>query len=148
MKAIRVKEFGAPEVLRIEEVADLEPGPDEVLVRIAAAGVNPVETYVRSGNYARLPQLPYTPGSDGAGTVERLGSGIKGLRVGDRVYLTGSRSGTYAEFCICAREQVQRLPDSLSFAQGAAIGIPYATAHRALFARGGVRRGETVLVHG
>jgi NADPH:quinone reductase len=148
MKAIRVKEFGAPEVLRIEEVADLEPGRDEVLIRIAAAGINPVETYIRSGNYTRLPQLPYTPGSDAAGTIERLGSGIEGLRVGEHVYVTGSRSGTYAEFCLCTTEQVQRLPDSLSFAQGAAIGIPYATAHRALFRRGGVRRGETVLVHG
>jgi NADPH2:quinone reductase len=148
MKAIRVKEFGAPEVLRIEEVADLEPGRDEVLVRIAAAGINPVETYIRSGNYARLPLLPYTPGSDGAGTIERLGSGVKGPRIGERVYVTGSLSGTYAEFCLCTLEQIQRLPDTMSFAQGAAVGIPYATAHRALFGRGEVRRGETVLVHG
>jgi NADPH:quinone reductase len=148
MKAIRVKEFGAPEVMRIEEVPDLEPGRGQVLVKIGAAGINPVETYIRSGNYARLPQLPYTPGSDGAGTIERVGDGVKGLRVGDRVYVTGSLSGTYAEFCLCAREQVQRLPDSLSFGQGAAVGIPYATAHRALFGRGEVRRGEIVLIHG
>jgi NADPH2:quinone reductase len=148
MKAIRVTEFGPPEVLRLEEVADLEPGPDQVLVQIAAAGINPVEAYIRSGNYARLPKLPYTPGSDGAGTIERVGEGVRGLRAGNRVYVTGSLSGTYAEFSLCDREQVQRLPDSMSFSQGAAIGIPYATAHRALFGRGGVRRGEIVLIHG
>jgi NADPH2:quinone reductase len=148
MKAIRVKEFGPPEVMTLEEVANLEPGPNQVLVRVAAAGINPVETYIRSGTYARLPKLPYTPGTDGAGTIERIGEGVRGLRVGDRVYVTGSISGTYAESCLCEREQVQRLPSSLSFPQGAAIGIPYATAHRALFSRGGVRRGEIVLVHG
>lgn len=148
MKAIRVKEFGAPEVLRLEEVADLEPAQGRVLVRVAAAGINPVETYIRSGKYARLPQLPYTPGGDGAGTIERVGEGISNFSVGERVYVTGSLSGTYAELCLCTSEQVQHLPDPLSFAQGAAIGVPYATAYRALFSRGEARRGETVLIHG
>ena len=148
MIAIRVKEFGAPEVLRAEEVPDLEPKAGQVLVRIAAAGVNPVETYIRSGSYARLPQLPYTPGNDGAGTIERIGNGIRGFRAAERVYLTGSLSGTYAEFCLCTPQQIQPLPNTLSFPQGAAIGIPYATAHRALFGRGGARHGETVLIHG
>src|SRR6186713_2443980 len=101
MKAIRVKEFGAPEVLRLEEVAQPEPGPGQVLVRLAAAGINPVETYVRSGKYARLPDLPYTPGTDGAGTIDRTGAGITQFKQGDRVYVTGSLSGTYAEFCLC-----------------------------------------------
>lgn len=149
MKAIRVKEFGAPEVLRIEEVTQLKPGPEQVLVRIAAAGINPVETYIRSGNYARLPQLPYTPGADGAGTVESVGEEVAAeLQPGDRVYVTGSLSGTYAEYCLCTPEQIQSLPGNLTFAQGAAIGVPYATAYRALFGRGGARRGETVLIHG
>src|SRR6187402_2309502 len=125
MIAIRVKEFGAPEVLRAEEVPDLEPKAGQVLVRIAAAGVNPVETYIRSGSYARLPQLPYTPGNDGAGTIERLGKGIRGFRAAERVYVTGSLSGTYAEFCLCTPQQIQPLPETLSFTQGAAIGIPY-----------------------
>lgn len=148
MKAIRVKEFGAPEVLRLEEVAQPKAGPGQVLVRIAAAGINPVETYVRSGNYARLPQLPYTPGADGAGTIEHIGEDVSGLNTGDRVYLTGSLSGTYAEYCLCTQEQVQPLPENLTFVQGAAIGVPYATAHRALFGRGGAKRGESVLIHG
>jgi NADPH:quinone reductase len=148
MKAIRVKEFGAPEVLRLEKVADLKPGPGQLLVRIAAAGINPVETYIRSGKYARLPQLPYTPGNDGAGTIEIVGPGVTARKPGERVYVTGSLSGTYAEFCLCTPDQVHPLADSLSFAQGAAIGVPYATAHRALFGRGGARRGETILVHG
>ncbi|HET6409541.1 MAG TPA: NADPH:quinone reductase [Chthoniobacteraceae bacterium] len=148
MKAIRVKEFGAPEVLRVEEIDDLKPGEDEVLVKVEAAGINPVETYIRSGNYPRLPQLPYTPGNDGAGTVEAVGRGVSGVKTGDRVFLTGSTTGTYAEYCVCTKAQVHALPDGLSFAQGAAVGVPYATAHRALFDRGGGKRGETVLIHG
>ena len=75
MKAIRVTAFGGPEVLKLEEVPTPQPGPGEVLVRIHAAGVNPVETYIRAGTYARLPNLPYTPGNDGAGVVEVLGGG-------------------------------------------------------------------------
>jgi NADPH2:quinone reductase len=148
MKAIRVREFGAPEVLRIEEVDDLNPGPNQVLVKIRAAGVNPVETYIRSGNYARLPQLPYTPGNDGAGTVEAVGPGVAAFRSGDRVYVSGSLTGTYSERCLCTRDQVHHLPDALSFAQGAAVGVPYATAHRALFDRGEAEPGETILIHG
>ena len=70
MKAIRVHEFGGPDVLKLEEVPDPRPGPGQVVVRIHAAGVNPVETYIRSGEYASKPQLPYTPGNDGAGVVE------------------------------------------------------------------------------
>jgi NADPH2:quinone reductase len=148
MKAIRVHEFGAPEVLRLESTPDLAPERDQVLVRIAAAGVNPVETYIRSGSYARLPKLPYTPGSDGAGTVEAVGAGVTHVSPGDRVYLAGSESGTYAEFSLANADQVFALPKELSFEQGAAIGVPYATAHHALFGRGGARKGETILIHG
>ena len=77
MKAIHVHEFGGPEVLRLEEVLTPQPGPGEVFVRMHAAGVNPVETYIRAGTYARLPELPYTPGNDGAGVVEHVGSGVR-----------------------------------------------------------------------
>jgi NADPH2:quinone reductase len=148
MKAIQVQEFGAPSVLRLVELPDPTPGPGQVLVRIRAAGVNPVETYIRSGAYARKPALPYTPGSDGAGTIEVVGDGVSGVSAGDRVYTAGSVSGTYAELAICEAGQVHPLPDRASFSQGAAVNIPYATAYRSLFQRAHAGAGETVLVHG
>ena len=80
MKAIRVHEFGGPEVLKLEEVATPKPSAGEVLVRIHAAGVNPADTYMRAGTYAVKPPLPYTPGSDSAGTVEAVGDGVKKVK--------------------------------------------------------------------
>ena len=146
MQAIRVTEFGDAHVLRLEETGPLLPGPEQALVRLHAAGVNPVEVYIRSGKYARLPALPYTPGTDGAGVVEA--SNIPGLEPGTRVYVSGSLTGTYAEQAICAPGQIHPLPDRLSFEQGAALGVPYATAAWALFHRGHATAGETVLIHG
>ncbi len=139
MRAIRVHEFGEPDVLLLEESPQPEPVQDEVLVRVHAAGVNPVDTYMRAGVYRDLPALPYTPGLDGAGVL---------VPSGERVYVSGSLSGTYAEYTLCRRDQVHPLPDELTYAQGAALGTPYATAHRALFQRAVAVRGETVLVHG
>jgi NADPH2:quinone reductase len=139
MRCIRVHEFGDPEVLRLEELPQPEPVEGEVLVRVHAAGVNPVETYVRAGSYGRLPALPYTPGSDAGGVL---------VPSGERVYTSGSLSGTYAEHALCRRDQVHPLPDGLSYAQGAALGTPYATAYRALVQRGRAFAGERVLVHG
>src|SRR5438105_7003374 len=148
MKAIRVREFGDPGVLRLEEVPKPPPGPGQVLVRMHAIGVNPVETYIRAGTYPQKPALPYTPGNDGAGVVEQVGADVKEFKPGDRVYTAGSISGTYAEFALCRTEQVHPLPVNVSFAQGAAMGTPYATAYRGLFQRADAKPGETVLVHG
>lgn len=148
MKAIRVASFGGPEVLRLETVPDPRPGPGQVLVKIHAAGVNPVETYIRAGAYARKPALPYTPGSDGAGVVAAVGPDVVDLQEGDRVYTAGSLTGTYAELALCERRQVHRLHRRLSYEQGAAIGVPYGTAFRALFQRGRGKRGELALIHG
>ena len=148
MKAIRVNEFGGPDVLRLEEVATPQPAPGQVLVRMHAIGVNPVETYIRAGAYARLPALPYTPGNDGAGVVEQIGDSVTEFKPGDHVYTAGSLSGTYAEFALCRTDQAHRLPENASFAQGAAMGTPYATAYRGLFQRAEAKPGETVLVHG
>ncbi len=148
MKAIKVREFGGPEVLRLEEVEDLEPGPGQVLVRLKAAGVNPVDAYIRSGTYGRKPPLHYTPGMDGAGTVEKIGPKVKGLKKGARVYVESALTGTYAEACLAETRNVHPLPPSLTFPQGAAIGVPYATAHQALFGKAKAKKGETVLVHG
>ena len=148
MKAIRVKEFGAPEVMKLEEVPELKPGTGEVMVRMHAAGVNPVDTYVRAGVYPRKPALPYTPGNDGAGVIEAVGKGATRFKVGARVYVTGTVSGTYATQSLCDETVVFPLPDHVSFAQGAAMGVPYGTAHRALFHCASARAGETVLIHG
>jgi len=146
MRAIRVHAFGGPEVLRLEEVADPRPGPGQVVVRLHAAGVNPVETYVRSGGYARLPALPYIPGSDGAGEVLAVGEGVTARRVGERVYLHGAPS--YCELALADAEAVWSLPEHLDWDQGAAVGIPYATAYLAVHPIGGARPGDWVLVHG
>jgi NADPH2:quinone reductase len=148
MNAIRIHEFGGPDVMKWESAPDPEPGPGQVVVRIAAAGVNPVETYVRSGAYAMKPPLPYTPGADGAGTVVAVGNGVTSVSLGDRVYLAGAISGTYAELALAEAGHVKPLPENVTFEQGAAINIPYATAYRALFYRAHAQPNETVLVHG
>ena len=148
MKAIRVREYGGPERLELAEVPDPHPGPGEVLVRLSAAGVNPVDGYILSGSHSIRPTLPYTPGSDGAGAVAEIGPDVTGMTVGDRVYVAGSVTGTYAEQAVCHRASVHPLPSQLTFQQGAAIGVPYATAFRALFQKARVEPGETVLVFG
>jgi NADPH2:quinone reductase len=147
MKAIRVHEFGPPEVMRLEEVPDPRAGTGQVVVRIEAVGVNPVEAYVRTGSYARKPTLPYTPGGDAAGVVESVGTGVS-VKVGTRVYTSGSASGVYAQKALCQEVDVHELPQNVSFSQGAAVNVPYATAYRALFQRAHAAAGETVLVHG
>src|SRR5438876_7934601 len=148
MKAICVHEFGGVEVLRLEEAPMPQSGLGEVVVRMHAVGVNPVETYIRAGTYGRLPELPYTPGNDGAGVVEQVGADVSDSKAGDHVYTAGSISGTYAEFALCKKEQVHPLPANISFAQGAAMGTPYATAYRGLLQRADAKPGETLLVHG
>ena len=151
MNAIVVRQFGDPDVMRLEEVPTPTPGPGEVLLRVHAAGVNPVETYIRKGVYARKPDLPYTPGADAAGTIEAVGEGVSWPAPGTRVYVAGtigSALGTYAEFTVCRAAQAYPLPGHVTFEQGAAVAVPYATAWRALFQRGGGQAGDTVLVHG
>jgi NADPH2:quinone reductase len=147
MKAILVRAFGGPEVLRIEEVPAVPPGPGRVSVEIKASGANPVEAYIRAGIYPRKPELPYTPGTDAGGVVASVGAGVKDFKPGDRVYVY-ALGGAYAERIDVERSRVFPLPAALSFEQGAALGVPYATAHRALFLHGGARKGETVLIHG
>lgn len=148
MKAIHVKEFGGPEAMKLEEVPDLIPGRHQVLVRLEAAGVNPVDIYMLSGTYPRKPALPYTPGMDGAGVVAAVGMGVKTVKKDSRVYVEGAATGTYARFCLAEASNVHPLPTNVTFAQGAALGVPYATAHRALFGKAQAQKGETVLIHG
>jgi NADPH2:quinone reductase len=147
MKAIRVHTFGDPDVMHLEEMPDLHPGAKQVLLRVKAAGVNPTDTYTRAG-ISRKPSLPYTPGIDAAGIVESVGEGIIDVRVGARVYVSGTINGAYAEQALCEEHQLHPLPDKISFAQGAAINVPYATAYRALFQLAKATPGETILIHG
>jgi NADPH2:quinone reductase len=147
MKAIVVREFGPPEVMKIEEVDNPAAGSGQVLIRIRAVGVNPVDTYIRSGMYARKPELPYTPHADIAGVVEAVGAGVSRVRRGDRVYGFLANAGG-AELAVLDEWQVHPLPERVTFQQGAAIGVPYSTAWRALRMRARAKPGETVLVHG
>ena len=147
MKAIKVNEAGEPDVMKLEECEDLQPQPGEVRVRIRAAGVNPVDTYFRSGTYP-LPPTPWTPGLDGAGEIDKLGEGVSDWNIGDRIYLGLKSSGTLAEQTTARADSILALPDNVSFSQGAALGVPYATAYIALFGKANAQPGEVVLVHG
>lgn len=148
MKAIRVHQFGEPSVMQLEEMAPPQAGPGQVVVRIHAAGINPVDTYIRSGSYAHSPALPYTPGLDGAGIVEAVGDGVSQFQPGDRVYGGWPLTGTYAEMTLYAADQLYSLPPQISFKQGACVFIPYSTAYRALFQKGQAQAGDTLLIHG
>jgi len=152
MQAIRVHAFGGPEVLQLETVPDPIPGPGEVVVDIRAAGVNPADTYMRLGTYAIVPPLPYTPGGDAGGVVSAVGTGVADLKAGDRVFVGTAISfdltGCYAEKVKRKADEVLPIPAGVSFAQAAAFGVSYTTAHFALFARGGAQAGETVFIHG
>merc|ERR1712142_116136 len=142
MKAVRVHRFGGPEVPEV--------GDDQVLIRVMFAGVNPVETYIREGQYSRLPDLPYTPGSDAAGYVQQLGRNVTTLKVGDRVFVSGTstNTGSYSQYVVSDSTYVFPLHPRLSFAQGASLGVPFFTAYKALILRAETKPGETVLVHG
>jgi NADPH:quinone reductase len=148
MKAIRVHQFGGPEVLKLEEIPTPKPDAGQVLIRVRAVGVNPYDTYMRAGTYAIKPPLPYTPGSDTGGTVEAIGSGVTKVKPGDHVYTARTLTGAYAEYAIALEEQVHRLPDNVSFEQGAGVWVPYGTAYHALHHFAKARAGETILVHG
>jgi NADPH:quinone reductase len=148
MKAIRVHEFGGPEVLKLEDVATPTPSAGQVLVRIHAAGVNPYDTYMRAGTYAVKPKLPYTPGSDAAGVVEAVGDGVTKVKRNYRVYTARTITGAYAEYALALEEQLHPLPAKVDFKQGAGIWVPYGTAYHALYQSAKAHASETVLVHG
>ena len=152
MKTIRAHSFGGPDVLQLDTVDDPVANDGEVVVEVKAVGVNPADTYMLGGNYAIVPDLPYTPGGDAAGVISSVGNGVNHLNVGDRVFvgtaLGFNMTGCYAEKVVRPVTDVVRLPDNVSFTAGATLGIPYATAHYGLFARGNAVAGETVFIHG
>ena len=148
MKAIQVKQFGDPEVLLIYDLSATCLATDEVRVEVKAAGVNPVDTYIRAGIYPLKPELPYTPGNDAAGIITEVGDSVVHHQVGDRVYVFGQNIGTYAEEVVCQQGDVYALPDNVSFVAGAGVGVPYMTAYYGLIFRGQAKPGETILIHG
>ena len=148
MKAILVHTFGGPEVLILDEVPTPKPAAGQVLVRVKGAGVNPYDTYMRNGTYPVKPPLPYTPGSDAAGTIEAVGDSVTKVKPGDRVYTAKTITGAYAEFALALESQVHPLPANVSFAQGAGVWVPYGTAYHALHHQAEAKASETVLVHG
>ena len=147
MKTIQIHAFGGPEVLKLEDAQDPKPGKGEVLVRAKAIGINPADTYIRSGLFGTR-SFPFTPGMDAAGVIETIGAGVRSVKPGDRVYTNGSLTGAYAELILCKENQAHPIPKKISFAQGAAIGVPYSTAYFGLMNRGQAISGEVVLVHG
>lgn len=147
MRAIRVHRFGGPEVLSLESLPDPVASHAQVVVRVHAIGVNPVDTYIREGTYGPR-EFPFTPGYDASGVIESVGAGVTDWKPGDRVVLYRPAAGTYAERVLSEATALFRLPASATFEQGASLGVPYLTAHVALFGRGRAQRGETVLVHG
>ena len=148
MKAIRVHSFGDAEVMQLEEIPGLAPSEKQIKIEVKAVGINPVDTYIRAGIYPIKPDLPYTPGSDAAGIISAVGNSVKHFKVGQRVYILRSITGTYAKEVLCEAGQVFPLPDNIDFSAGAALGVPYSTAFFALNYRAQARPGETVLIHG
>jgi NADPH:quinone reductase len=152
MRAVLVREFGGPDVLKVGDLPDPEPGPRQLLVDVKAAGVNPYDTYMRTGNYAIRPALPYIPGADGAGVIAAVGRDVTEVTPGQRVFFGGTAThkayGAYSAKVLCEPEQLHALPERLTFSQGAGIGVPYVTAWRALHDRARVAPGETVFIHG
>lgn len=148
MQAIRVHKFGTPEVMQLEEIPDLVPAENQLKIEVKAVGVNPVDTYIRAGVYPVKPELPYTPGKDASGIVTEVGSAVVHRKVGDRIYVCGCPSGSYAQQLVCDENQAFSLPDNIDFSSGAALGVPYSTAFFGLNFRAHALPGETLLIHG
>ena len=146
MQAIQIHHHGDP--LLLTQCADLSVTDEDILIAVKVSGVNPVDTYIAAGSNGYTATFPHTPGKDGAGVITALGSQVTGFKVGQRVYCSGSKTGTSAQFALATPAQVFPLADSLSFEQGACLGTPYATAWRALFIRANCQAGETVFIHG
>jgi NADPH2:quinone reductase len=144
MKAILMEKTGGPEVLKVKELIKPELGPVQVLVKLEAIGVNYIDTYHRSGLYPI--ELPYTPGLEGAGTVEELGEKVVGLKRGDRVAYTGV-PGAYAEYAAVASEKLVKLPPELDFQQGSAALLQGMTAHYLACDTYPLKKGDSCLIH-
>lgn len=146
MKAVHITRFGGPEALELREAPDPEPKEGEVLIRVKAAGINFADILMRMGLYVGAPPTPFVPGYEAAGVIEKLGSGVKGLKIGDRVF-SALRFGGYAEKVLCPARQALFIPEGKSFEEAAALPVTYLTAYHALYVLGNLRPGTRVLVH-
>lgn len=147
MKAVHIHEMGGPEVLQYEDVPRPEPGVQEVLVRVHAAGVNPVDWKIREGQLGRI-ALPAIMGSDFSGEIEALGPEVTDFRVGEQVFgSVADESGSYAEYALAPVTQIVEKPAGLDYVQAAAIPVPAMTAWQAMFDTAKVQAGQKVLVH-
>jgi NADPH:quinone reductase-like Zn-dependent oxidoreductase len=146
MRAVVITEHGDPDVLEVRQRPDPPVGPGEVRIAVRATGINFSDLLARTGMYPDAPKPPCVVGYEVAGTVESIGEGVEGLAVGDRV-LGGSRFGGHAELVTASVEDVIALPERLSFEQGAAVPVNYATAYAGLVLMGGLRAGDRVLIH-
>ncbi|MGQ0751259.1 MAG: NADPH:quinone oxidoreductase family protein, partial [Betaproteobacteria bacterium] len=147
MRALVVHEHGPIENLRLEDFPEPRPGPGEVLIAVQAASVNFPDLLVVGGTYQNLPVRPFVPGKDLAGTVATLGAGVTQFRPGDRV-MAQVEYGAYAEKAVVTSGNCHRMPERMTFAEGAAMGLVYLAAHLALVERAAVKPGEVVLVTG
>jgi NADPH2:quinone reductase len=147
LKALLVREHGAIENLTLADAPDPSPLPGQVLVNVRAASVNFPDLLVIGGTYQKLPRRPFSPGKDLAGIVDAIGEGVTTCKAGERV-CAQVEFGAYAEKCIVPQLSCHRMPASMSYVDGAAMGLTYLTAHFALVERGMLRPGETVLVTG
>ncbi len=152
MKAIRIHEFGGPEVLRCEEAPQPVPAADEVLIKVHASGVNPIDYKIRAGNAkGKFPiKFPLIPGWDVSGEIAQVGSEILNFRIGDEVYSRPdpTRDGTYAEYVVVKADQVNAKPKSIDHDKAAAVPLAGLTAWQGLFTHGELEAGQKVLIHG
>ncbi|MBK6677468.1 MAG: NADP-dependent oxidoreductase [Rhodocyclaceae bacterium] len=154
MRAMIIENTGGPEALRLADVPTPEPGPGQVLIRVACAGVNPADWKDREGMLAMYAayRFPYILGFDAAGVVERVGPGVEHPRPGDRVFTPGNHGqgawGSYAEFMVADADRTAIIPPSMSFAAAASIPVAALTGWQALFDRGGLQAGQRIMIHG
>jgi len=149
MKAVVIHSFGGPEVLKYEDTTRPEPTADQVLIRVMAAGVNPVDVGIREGRFSRG-TLPLIPGMDVAGVIEKAGAKATRFKKGDAVYayLSFREQGGYAQFALAKQDEVALKPTVIDFRSAAAVPLAATTAWQALVDKGQLRAGETVLIHG
>ncbi len=148
MKAMQVNDYGPASDLTLVDVNKPTINADQILVQIGASGVNPVDTYIRSGINNYTASFPHTPGNDGSGTIVEVGKNVTDFQVGQRVYFSRNLTGSAAEYAVTLPTHTFPLANALSFVEGACLGVPYTTAHRALFGRAHAQAGDKVLIHG
>jgi len=150
MKAVVANQSGGPEVLKYQDAPKPEPKDDEILVRVIAAGVNPVDSYVRQGRFGKRASGPLIIGYDIAGVVEKTGANAKKFKPGDGVYcyLSITRGGGYAEFAVAKESETARKPKNIDFVEAAAVPLAATTAWQALIDSAKIKKGQTVLIHG